>query len=176
MHFLNHLMNQNAYSLDASSKLLFFKKNLNFLTTFHYKRSSIYKNYLNGLNYEHNISKNLSEIPFLPVRLFKEFDFLSIKKNQIFKTLLSSGTTSNGLSKIYIDKNNALNQIKVLQKIFNNLIGSSRLPMLVVDKQNINLNRNSFNASAAAISGFSIFAKEIAYLLDQENNIKLKLN
>ena len=175
MHFLNHLMNQNAYSLDASSKLLFFKKNLNFLTTFHYKRSSIYKNYLNGLNYEHNISKNLSEIPFLPARLFKEFDFLSIKKNQIFKTLLSSGTTSNGLSKIYIDKNNALNQIKVLQKIFNNLIGSSRLPMLVVDKQNINLNRNSFNASAAAISGFSIFAKEIAYLLDQENNINYEV-
>ena len=47
--------------------------------------------------------------------------YRSIKKNQIFKTLLSSGTTSNSLSKIYIDKNNALNQMKVLQKIFNNL-------------------------------------------------------
>ena len=73
MHFLNHLMNQNAYSLDTTSKLLFFKKNLNFLTTFHYKRSSIYKSYLNGLNYKHNNSKNLSEIPFLKVIMSKYY-------------------------------------------------------------------------------------------------------
>ena len=39
-------------------------------------------------------NNNLSDIPFLPVRLFKDFDFISIKKREIFKTLLSSGTTS----------------------------------------------------------------------------------
>ena len=107
----------------------------------------------------------------MPVRLFKDFDFLSIKKKEIFKTLLSSGTTSNKVSKIYIDKNNALNQMKVLQKIFYNLIGSARLPMLIIDKKNTKLDRKSFNASAAAISGFSMFANKIVYLLDQENNI-----
>ena len=175
MNFLNILMNENAYSLDKSSKSKFFKKYLNSLTSFHYKRSNLYKTYLNGSNYNLKKNKNLSELPFLPVRLFKEFDFLSIKKKEIFKTLLSSGTTSSKLSKIYIDKNNAFNQIKVLQKIFNNLIGNSRLPMLVIDKQNIKLNRNNFNASAAAISGFSIFANEIVYLLDQEDNIDYKI-
>ena len=175
MHFLNNLINQNAYSLDTSSKSKFFRKHLNFLTSFHYKKSNLYKSYLNGINYNLKQNNSLSEIPFLPVRLFKEFDFLSIKKKEIFKTLFSSGTTSNNLSKIYIDKTNALNQIKVLQKIFYNLIGNSRLPMLVIDKQNTNLNRNSFNASTAAINGFSIFANEIVYLLDQENNIDYKI-
>ena len=175
MYFLNNLMNQNSYSLDKISKSKFFKKHLNFLTTFHYKKSNLYKAYLNGINYNLKKDNNLSDIPFLPVRLFKEFDFLSIKKKEIYKTLLSSGTTSNNLSKIYMDKTNALNQIKVLQKIFNNLIGNSRLPMLVIDKRISNIDRNSFNASIAAINGFSIFANEIVYLLDHNNNINYKI-
>ena len=100
MNFLNNLMNQNAYSLDKTSKSKFFKKYLNFLTTFHYKKSNLYKSYLNGINYNVKNNSNLSDIPFLPVRLFKEFDFLSIKKKEIYKTLLSSGTSSNNLSKI----------------------------------------------------------------------------
>ena len=175
MYFLNNLMNQNSYSLDKISKSKFFKKHLNFLTTFHYKKSNLYKSYLNGIKYNLKKNNNLSDIPFLPVRLFKEFDFLSIKKKEIYKTLLSSGTTSNNLSKIYMDKTNALNQIKVLQKIFNNLIGNSRLPMLVIDKRISNIDRNSFNASIAAINGFSIFANEIVYLLDHNNNINYKI-
>ena len=74
-------------------------------------------------------------------------------------------------SKIYIDKINALNQIKVLQKIFNNIVGKSRLPMLVIGSKNNNLNRNNFNASVAAVSGFSMFANKITYLLDDSDNI-----
>ena len=145
MRFLNNLINQNAYSLNPSYKSKFFKKYINFLTSFHYNKSNLYKNYLKGINYNRKHNNSLSEIPFLPVRLFKEFDFLSIDKKKIFKTLFSSGTTSNNLSKIYLDKINALNQIKVLQKIFYNLIGNSRLPMLVVDKKNTTLNRNNFS-------------------------------
>ena len=64
--------------------------------------------------------------------------------------------------------------MKVLQKIFYNVIGNSRLPMLVLDKQNQSLDRKKFNASAAAISGFSIFANKIVYLLDQKNEIDYK--
>ena len=56
--------------------------------------------------------------------------------------------------------------MKVLQKIFYNVIGNSRLPMLVLDKQ-IKC-KEKFNASAAAISGFSIFANKIVYMLDQK--------
>ena len=125
MHFLNNLMKQNAYSLEVAPKSKIFNKYINFLTGYHYKKSKLYKSYLKGMKYNLKKNHNLSDIPFLPVRLFKEFNFLSIKKKEIFKTLLSSGTTSNNLSKIYIDKTNALNQIKVLQSIFNNLIGNS---------------------------------------------------
>ncbi len=175
MHFLKSIINQNAYSLNTINKNKLFKKNINILTSFHYNKSKLYKNFLNGINYNIKNNNNLEEIPFLPVRLFKEFDFLSIKKKDIFKTLFSSGTTSKNFSKIYLDKKNALNQIRVLQKIFNKVVGNNRLPMLVIDKKNNELNRNNFNASAAAISGFSMFASEVVYLLEQNNNINYKL-
>ena len=84
MHFLNNLMNQNAYSLETVPKSKLFRKYINFLTIFHYKKSDLYKRYLKGMNYNIKKSQNLSEIPFLPVRLFKEFDFLSIKKKRNF--------------------------------------------------------------------------------------------
>ena len=129
---------------------------------------------MNGIRYNHKLNKNLKELPFLPVRLFKEFDLISINKKNVFKTLYSSGTTSNNLSKIYLDKKNALNQIKVLQKIFNNLIGNLRIPMLIIDKKKIELDRKNFNASTAAINGFSIFANETFYLLNEKNNIDYK--
>ena len=144
MHFLKSIINQNAYSLNAINKNKFFKKNINILTSFHYNKSNLYKNYLNGINYNIKNNNNLEEIPFLPVRLFKEFDFLSIKKKDVFKTLFSSGTTSKNLSKIYLDKKNALNQMRVFQKIFNKVIGKNRLPMLVIDKKNNKLNRKNF--------------------------------
>ena len=174
MQFLNYLLKQNAYSLDKFEKLKFFRKYLNDLTSLHYKKSDLYKIYLDKLNFKPNKHISLGSFPFLPVRLFKEFNFLSIKKRDVFKTLHSSGTTSNKTSKIYIDKTNALNQIKVLQKIFNNIVGNSRLPMLVVDSKNQNLNRNNFNASAAAVSGFSMFANKIVYLLDENGEIDYK--
>jgi phenylacetate-coenzyme A ligase PaaK-like adenylate-forming protein len=174
MQFLNDLLNQNAYSLNKFEKLKFFKKYLNLLTLHHYNKSDLYKKYLDKMNFKQNKYLSLNSFPFLPVRLFKEFDFLSIKKRNIFKTLNSSGTTSKKTSKIYIDKTNAFNQIKVLQKIFNNIVGNSRLPMLVIDCKRDNLNRNNFNASAAAVSGFSMFANEVSYLLDQNGNIDYK--
>ena len=82
MNFLNYLIKQNAYSLNTQKKENFFKKNLNYLTLFHFKKSNLYQNYLKGLNYKFKKNNALTDIPFLPVRLFKEQDFLSINKKK----------------------------------------------------------------------------------------------
>ncbi len=174
MQFLNSIMDQDAYSTNNEKKNIFFKKYINYLTYFHYKNSSLYKNYLKSIGYKFRKNNSIYEIPFLPVRLFKEFDFLSIKKKDIYKTLFSSGTTSGSLSKIYLDKINALNQIKTLKKIFDKIIGNKRFPMLVIDKKK-EVNRTSFNASVAAVNGFSIFASEIIYLLDENDEVNYLL-
>ncbi len=171
MNKLGKLLRKDAFSFLPSEKKFFFLNYLNNLNLHHYNNSDLYKRYLDKMNFKPNKYLSLASLPFLPVRLFKEFNFLSIKKKNVFKTLNSSGTTSSKTSKIYIDKINAYNQIKVLQKIFNNIVGNSRLPMLVIDSKNDNLNRNNFNASAAAVSGFSMFANEVTYLLDKSGNI-----
>ena len=65
-----------------------------------------------------------------------------MSKDKVTKKLVSSGTTSQVPSKIYLDKENANNQIKALSKIMSTLLGTQRLPMLLID-QNPRLNEKS---------------------------------
>ena len=81
MSFLNNILNQDAYSKNENNKKIIFKKNINKLTSFHYKKSNLYKNFLNGINYKISKNHSLETIPFLPVKLFKEFDLISIDKS-----------------------------------------------------------------------------------------------
>ena len=151
-------------------KRRFFEKEINSLTLYHYNNSKEYKKILDFFGYRAK-NKKLEEIPFLPSKLFKEFDLISISKKKISKTLVSSGTTGNVLSKIHLDKENAYNQIKILTKILSTLLGHQRLPMLIIDQNPKILSRSVFNARATAIYGFSIFGKNHTYLLNQKGKI-----
>ena len=74
-----------------------------------------------------------------------------------------------------MDKENANNQKKALNKIMSTLLGNERLPMLIVD-QNPRLHEKSvMNARAVAIFGFSIFGKEHNYLLNKNFEIDYKI-
>jgi hypothetical protein len=169
MRELEKLLLEDPYSMDEKIKGLFYKNYLNKLTLHHIKKSKVYKKLINHLGYS---KKNeIDQIPPLPVRLFKKFDLLSVDRSKIIKVLNSSGTSENKTSKIYLDKKNALNQVKVLQKIINKILGNDRLPMLIIDKNIKNINRANFNARVAAINGFSLFGREHTFLLDEKNDI-----
>ena len=159
---------------DNEKKRKLFENLINSLTLHHYKNSKEYKKILNFLGYNLK-KKQLSEIPFLPAQLFKEFDLKSISKEKIFKILLSSGTTGNIPSKIYLDKENASNQIKVLTKIMSTILGNIRLPMLIIDQSPKTISRSVFNARAVAIYGFSIFGKHHTYILNSQGKIDYNL-
>ena len=92
---------------------------------------------LDALGYKHKRQHHHSEIPFLPVRLFKMFDLHSIPKGDIVKTMTSSGTSGQAVSKIFLDKKTALNQSKVLAKIVSTYLGSKRAPMVIIDSPSI---------------------------------------
>ena len=49
-------------------------------------------------------------------------------------------------SKIYLDRENATNQRKVLNKIMTTVIGDKRLPMLIIDQPASITEKNTFNA------------------------------
>lgn len=156
--------------MNTSLKNNFLNKIL-YLTNFHKKQCAIYKKLLNKLNFKISKKTKLNDIPFLPTRLFKKFDLLSIKKDKIVKILTSSGTTNQGHSKIFLDKKNAENQIIALKNIMSPILGKERLPMLIVDKNPKYFERGKFSARIAAIIGFSIFGKNYFYLLDNDGNI-----
>ena len=164
----------DPFLINHENKKYLFKKAINSLTLHHYKKSKEYKKILKFLGYKIKNSK-LSEVPFLPARLFKEYDLLSTKKNKISKTLLSSGTSGTTPSKIYLDKNNAHAQAKALSKIMSSILGNHRLPMLIIDKNPKISDRSTFNAKSAAIYGFSIFGKDQTFILDNQEKINYEL-
>ena len=130
----NNIFDSDPYKFSGLDKDEFILENIVKLTKHHYINSEHYKKILNFTKFNLNKKHALEEYPFLPVRLFKYYDLMSIKKENIFKKLMSSGTTGNKPSKIYLDHENAFNQTKVLSKIINSLFENKRLPMLIIDK------------------------------------------
>ena len=92
-------------------------------------------------------------------------------KNKIYKTLNSSGTTSNKLSKIYLDRENSYNQVKALSQIVTKVLGKKRLPMLIIDSLHDVKNKFNLNAKVAAINGFSIFGSNHTYILNENKKM-----
>lgn len=171
----NFLKNKNIFSLDKRQKAKIFTKYFNDLTAFHYKKCVEYKNICRNLNYSLKKNFKLNELPFLPVNIFKSINLKSIKEKNITRIMHSSGTTGNSLSKIYLDKINSQNQMKALSKLFFEMSGHrNRLPMLVIDTKSILTNKNFFSARSAAILGFSIFAREIVYALNDDMSLNLE--
>ena len=108
----------------------------------------------------------ITDIPFIPVRLFKEYQLLSVQRSDIVKTMTSSGTTGQNVSRIYLDKTTSTNQTKVLTKLVSSFTGTKRLPMLIIDTGAVIKDRNLFSARGAGIVGFSMLGYDVTYALD----------
>jgi len=169
MKSLEKIIKKDPYSLKKNKKEKLFKKYLSVLNNHHYDNCEQYKKLIDGFS-----SNKIKNFPMIPVKIFKLFDLMSIKKNKIVKKLVSSGTSGQEPSKIFLDKVNSNNQMKVLTKIIEVILGKKRLPMLIVDKKSTITSRSIFNARAAAIFGFSLFGKNYCYLINENNEIDYK--
>lgn len=167
----SEILNIPPFSLGKDAKNKLFDKSLYELSKHHYQNCEEYKKILDTTNFDINIPTRYTNIPFLPVRLFKDFQLKSIPNEEVFKTLTSSGTTGQQVSKIFLDKETASLQQKVLLKIVSSFLGSSRLPMLIIDSSAVIKDKKMFSARGAGILGFSIFGASQAYALDEDMNI-----
>ena len=161
------------FSLDKTAKAMLFTSYLKDLCLMHYDKCKDYKKIIDKLACDFNAISRYEDLPFLPVRLFKEFDLKSISNENIFKTMTSSGTSGQAVSKIYLDKITAANQQKTLVKIVSNFTQTNRMPMLIIDCPSVIKNRNMFSARGAAILGFSIFGADRTYALDDDMSVDL---
>lgn len=168
------ILNLHPYSLGKKDKRLFLTKHLSALTRYHYENCPEYRKIIDTMQFDANNIASYYDIPFLPVRIFKEHDLMSIPGEKIMKIITSSGTTGQAVSKIYLDGNTAANQTKALTRIVSSHIGSKRLPMIIIDTAAVLNGRAMFSARGAGILGFSIFAKDRIFALNE--NMELKIN
>lgn len=160
------------YELDKIQKAEVLNERLFELTNHHRTHCPKYAAMLDAIGYKG--SKSYKNIPFLPVRLFKELDLKSVPDESIVKTMTSSGTTGQAVSKIYLDKVTSLNQQKAMVKIVSDFTGSGRMPMIIIDCPSVVKNRAMFSARGAGILGFSMFGSKKIYALDDDMRLDVE--
>ena len=172
---ISKIINISPYSLNKIDKQELLNSYLLKLTKFHYKNCYEYTKMMDGIGFQVNNEKNFINIPFLPVRLFKMFDLKSVTNEEIIKTMTSSGTSGQAVSKIYLDRNNSSNQTKVLSKIVSSFIGKKRAPMIIIDSESVVRDRKLFSARGAGILGFSMFGAKRIYALNDKMELNINL-
>ena len=83
---------ESPYALDRKSKKLLLLSTLQELTMFHYQNCVGYRNILNSITFDIKKQKDYEDLPFLPVRLFKELDLYSVPEwnTKLFHNLLEA--------------------------------------------------------------------------------------
>ena len=170
----NEILNIAPFELDKSGKNKLLTQRLRELTDFHDKHCREYHNILRAVNFDSEKVNLYNELPFLPVRLFKELELKSVSDSEIVKIITSSGTTGQAVSKIFLDKITAMNQQRAMIKIVSDFTGSERMPMIIIDSPSVIKNRAMFSARGAGILGFSILGTEKIYALDENMQLNIK--
>lgn len=167
----DEIVNTSPFSLYEIEKEKMLTQRLTELTEYHRKHCPEYRRMLDAGGFDADRVKSYKDLPFLPVRLFKELELKSIASEDVVKTMTSSGTTGQTVSKIYLDRATSTNQQKTMVKIVSEFTGSSRMPMIIIDCPSVVKNRVMFSARGAGILGFSVFGLKKIYALD--DNMKL---
>lgn len=164
----NEILNKPVFSLDEREKSRLLTRRLLELTKLHQEKCPEYKRILEAVGVDADSISDYRQLPFLPVRLFKELELKSIPDEEVIKTLTSSGTTGKAVSKIYLNRETAANQQKTIVRIVQEFTGSSRMPMIIIDCPGAVKNRAMFSARRAGIIGFSMFGSKRIYVLDDD--------
>ena len=162
------MLNIPPYSLSKAEKDSLLTARLCALTELHREKCPEYANILSCIGFEPDSVHHTGDIPFLPVRMFKETELRSVPQEEVVKTMTSSGTTGQAVSRIFLDRTTSSNQQKTMVKIVSEFTGSSRMPMIIIDCPGVIKDRAMFSARGAGILGFSIFGAKKIYALDDD--------
>ena len=170
----DEILSISPYSLSKVEKEKLLTERLVELTKLHQEKCPEYKRMLEAIDFDVDQVKSFAELPFLPVRLFKEMDLKSVGQEEVVKTMTSSGTTGQAVSKIYLDRTTSSNQQKTMVKIVSEFTGSNRMPMIIIDCPSVIKNRTMFSARGAGILGFSMFGSKKIYALNDEMKLDVE--
>lgn len=170
----DEMLQAPQYSLRQREKEAILAEELGALTEYHRCRCDGYARLLRVLCAGYDGAKSLSDVPYLPVGLFKSHMLKSVPDSEVFKVLLSSGTTGQQPSRIPLDLETAQRQTMALSRIMAHILGPRRLPMLLVESPSLIQDRRQFNARVAGLLGMMNFGRNHLYALDA--NLQLDIN
>jgi phenylacetate-coenzyme A ligase PaaK-like adenylate-forming protein len=165
MH-VDELVQLDQYSLRQEDKQAILTERLRELTLLHRERCEAYGRILSAFGHDSDRITSPACAPMLPVGLFKSHELRSIRAEQVFKVVTSSGTTGEAVSRVYLDAAAAQLQTRCLAGIMTHWLGRSRLPMVIIDSRSTIRDRRTHSARAAGIVGMSMFGRDHFYALD----------
>ncbi len=170
---LEGLAELDPFGVPAAEKEALLRHRLAALTAHHHQNCPQYRRILDVLGIDPRVERKVSDIPSLPVRLFKEYELLSCDRSEVAKTMTSSGTSGQAVSKIFLDKRNVRDQTRVLTQILSSFIGRQRLPLVLLDTEMVKTDRSMFSARGAGIIGFTMFGRPTMYALGRDMEMDL---
>lgn len=144
------------------------------LTRAHYGACGPYRRMMDAIGLDINGLPDYEGLPFLPVRMFKDYELRSCGAEEVVKTMTSSGTTGQRVSRIFLDRETSALQTRCLTRIVSAFLGTRRVPMLILDSPEVVRNRAMFSARGAGILGFSMFGSKRQYALDSQMNLDVE--
>ena len=162
------------YSLSQNEKENILMNELKSLTKHHRESCKEYSRFLTSIGYDEKDVSRLEDIPYFPVRLFKELELVSVPRKEIIKTTTSSGTTGQNVSKMFIDRETAAFQQKMTVNQLNNFWGKKRQPFLIVDSEKTIQDRTKYSARAAGIMGLRFFSTDMIFCLNEDMSLNLE--
>ncbi len=159
---IESLLTEPPYASDPQQRrcvlLELLKKELGYAC----EQNSRFRNYVEHWPTDFRNAKEISDLPFLPVGVFKSDPPLAlVEATEVKRTLTSSATTGQVPSRIVLDAATARRMSKGVITIARDFIGSSRRPYLVIDTPENLAVQTQLGARGAAIQALRSFATEI---------------
>ena len=157
------------FSMEKDEKDRYLTGKMIELIQYHRDHCSAYRKMTDALGCDLRRITHYSQLPYLPVSLFKDLRLSSLEEGEDdFKTVTSSGTSGQRRSQIILDARTRTDQQTALARIGSDFLGTRRMPYLVIDCPATVGKRDHFSARTSGILGFSIFGAHRTFALNDD--------
>lgn len=168
MNEIEDLLAADQFSIDAQTKGGLLAKRLRALTEHHFASCPPYRRIIERLWPHWRDQETAESLPFLPARVFKSVYFSSVPPADVFVTIQSSGTSGQAPSRIPLDRRTAQLQSCALAAVLRPVLGSSRLPLLIIDRPS---ELQGVTARSVGIRGMLPMSRRHAFALKDDLSI-----
>jgi acyl-protein synthetase LuxE len=162
---IESVLAESPYAVDSnlrrSTVLELLKKEIAYAC----ERNTGFRNYVEHWPVNFQGARDISDLPYLPVGVFKTAPLSLVAPEDIKRTLTSSATTGQIPSRIVLDAPTARRMAKGALTIVRDFIGPARRPYLVIDTPENLATQGQIGARGAAIQALRSFATEIVCAL-----------